>query len=122
MSPYRASWQAKGILLPKPKAGSTSPLGQLDPEPAPRQSQASVSRLSPSLWPYGQYGDIAAGSGYNLGNLPPKHLKHLQAILHHGEQIMTVKPNCPSFPGSVGHAHWAETQEGSSNLGENPSE
>lgn len=48
MSPYRASWQAKGILLPKPKAGSTSSLGQLDPEPAPRQSQASVSRLSPS--------------------------------------------------------------------------
>lgn len=35
---------------------------------------------------------------------------------------MAVKPNCPSAPGSVGHAHWAETQEGSSNLGENPSE
>lgn len=35
---------------------------------------------------------------------------------------MAVKTNCPAAPGNTGHAHRAETQEGSSNLRENPSE
>lgn len=59
MSPYRASWQAKGILLVRSQTqtSSTSPLGQLDPETC-NQAEPNlcvpVSQLSPSLWPYGQ--------------------------------------------------------------------